>query len=411
MFKKILQKLLPFGFLGTVTLVQPACAAVCPRGIGGCVYPGRCFLFTDADGNSLCDYTRTAITQPTQNAVSVAGPTTVPPVADATQVVQILPHPATTGVPDLLHFSPLITGIVLFLAICGIFFWIFKSGRFGIKAGSTSQLVVLSSLFSLGIAEIVVCLLMVGNGQGTIFALVYILSGLPLATYLWMTGTMSRPIALILLLISTVAGFIFLSPIMPLEFTALVSFVTGKQSLAPGIIAILVILATTLFAGRMFCAHLCPVGTIQELASLIPLKKFDTGGTKIPEIIRFMVFIAAIACGVYFINLMEFTGVYDLFSITITTGFFIFAALLVISFVVYRPVCRFLCPFGVIFSLIAHFSSHQLRRTDSCISCKKCEKVCPVHVAGKGASKRECYLCGRCIDVCPVTMALGYGKQ
>ena len=41
----------------TAGLAYPACAAVCPKGIGGCPSPGRCFLFTDADANSFCDYT------------------------------------------------------------------------------------------------------------------------------------------------------------------------------------------------------------------------------------------------------------------------------------------------------------------------------------------------------------------
>ena len=41
----------------TAGLAYPACAAVCPKGIGGCPSPGRCFLFTDADVNRFCDYT------------------------------------------------------------------------------------------------------------------------------------------------------------------------------------------------------------------------------------------------------------------------------------------------------------------------------------------------------------------
>ena len=65
MSRKKLTVLAISGLIGASALVQPVCAAVCPRGIGGCVYPGRCFLFTDMDGNSLCDYTRTAITQVT----------------------------------------------------------------------------------------------------------------------------------------------------------------------------------------------------------------------------------------------------------------------------------------------------------------------------------------------------------
>jgi len=57
----------------TAGLAYPACAAVCPKGIGGCTSPGRCFLFVDADGNSLCDYTSRIATSGT-----VSSPTTTP---------------------------------------------------------------------------------------------------------------------------------------------------------------------------------------------------------------------------------------------------------------------------------------------------------------------------------------------
>ena len=57
----------------TAGLVYPACAAICPKGIGGCPSPGRCFLFIDADGNSLCDYT-SRFSSSTSSATAYASP-------------------------------------------------------------------------------------------------------------------------------------------------------------------------------------------------------------------------------------------------------------------------------------------------------------------------------------------------
>jgi polyferredoxin len=80
---------------------------------------------------------------------------------------------------------------------------------------------------------------------------------------------------------------------------------------------------------------------------------------------------------------MKYTGIYDFFSLALTVGFFLFAALLALSVLIYRPVCRILCPFGVLFSLAGHFSRNLLVRTEACINCKKCEKAsCSLLIKG-----------------------------
>jgi polyferredoxin len=108
---------------------------------------------------------------------------------------------------------------------------------------------------------------------------------------------------------------------------------------------------------------------------------------------------------------MEYTGIYDFFSLALTAGFILFAAILAVSALVYRPVCRVLCPFGVLFSLLGHISRNGIVRSTACINCKKCERACPAHCAERDASKRECYLCGRCTTTCPVNGALAYGRR
>ena len=85
------------------------------------------------------------------------------------------------------------------------------------------------------------------------------------------------------------------------------------------------------------------------------------------------------------IDLMAFTGLYDLFSLTLSASLLVAAGILLLSVFLYRPLCRFLCPFGVLFSLPAAFSMFRLRRTEACISCRKCEKACPAGVAGTQA--------------------------
>ena len=91
-------------------LAYPACAAVCPKGIGGCPSPGRCFLFTDADANALCDYTgRNMVQAPTPAPAAAPVQVTAPPTAAATAApaspvsAPVTTVPATTAVPGDYH--------------------------------------------------------------------------------------------------------------------------------------------------------------------------------------------------------------------------------------------------------------------------------------------------------------------
>jgi polyferredoxin len=126
------------------------------------------------------------------------------------------------------------------------------------------------------------------------------------------------------------------------------------------------------------------------------------------ELVRLVVFVITVIAAVYLIDLMAMTGLYDFFSLTLSAGFVVAAGLIVISVFLYRPICRILCPFGVLFSLFAEFSWFRIRRTEACIRCRKCERICPAATAGPDDPKRECYLCGRCTDVCPKAGALVY---
>jgi len=432
--------------LMTAGLAYPACAAVCPKGIGGCPSPGRCFLFTDADANRFCDYTSrtgspasgispspTAAPAPAQTAVPAPAvplpdPTALPvtavpspasPVVSATTAPA--PVPDTTaavfqqvssgGLSDTIHLSvPLLAGVLIFVILTGILFVLARKGLFGVPSLQTRPALVLAALFSLGISLLITCVLAGGAVAGTTFALIYMGAGTLLAAYLWYAGIMNRRIILGTASMSTLAGFVFLAPIMPLELGGIANVITGTSALTAGVMVICGVIAVTIIVGRTFCGTICPVGSLQELAYNVPVKKYLIRQSRILELIRFIVFLAAVIAAIYLIDLMAFTGLYDLFSLTVSAGLVTAAGLILVSVFLYRPVCRILCPFGVLFSLPAGFSLLRLRRTADCITCRKCEKACPAGVAGQDAPKRECYLCARCTDACPVHGALGYRR-
>lgn len=407
--------------IGSAGLAYPVCATICPRGRGYCPYPGRCFLYTDVDANAICDYTpRSVTTAPTAaSPAPVASPVpevtsslSAPVTSSVTPAATVSSNASVPFTPDTGFFLPdgLFMGAVVTVILLVLFFFLFRSGVLGPRLQKTVSALGASALFALGIGEMVTYLLLGEETLASAFAVIYLLAGTLLAAVVWKSGAMSRKVAVGTVMMSALFGFIILAPLMPMEFPGIVSIATSGQTLAPGIIGILAGIGLVLLVGRTFCGHLCPVGSVQELAWNVPGKKIDIRKTRYLEVLRAGVFIATVIGALYYVNLMEYTGIYDFFSLTLSIGLVVFLVLLLLSILVYRPVCRGICPFGLLFSIPAHFSLFRLRRTGACISCKKCEKACPAHVAGKDSSKRECYLCARCTAACPVQGALVYKR-
>jgi polyferredoxin len=292
--------------------------------------------------------------------------------------------------------------IAIFLVFAALLFVLVRKGVPQIAIRGTLPALAFSSLFALGLSLVTTSLLAGGTVAGTVYALWFVGAGTPLAGYLWYKEAMTRQMVLPAAGLATLAGFVFAAPVMPLELGGLVNVVTGVSALNTGIIVICGIIALTLVLGRIFCGTLCPVGSLQELAYAVPVKKIVIQRREIPELVRLAVFVAAVIAALSLVDLMAFTGLYDLYALTLTASFAVAAGLVLLSVFLYRPVCRFLCPFGVLFSVFAEFGWIRLRRSEACINSKKCEKTCPTTAAGRFASKRECYLCGRCTEVCPV---------
>jgi polyferredoxin len=298
----------------------------------------------------------------------------------------------------------------LFLLFTGILFVLIRTVKSGMRIDGTLPALALSSLFGLGLSLLTTSFLTRESIQGTGYALIYIGAGTLLTGYLWYSEVMTRKIVLLAAVPGILAGFIFLAPIMPLELGGIINAVSGASALTWGVIIICAVIVLSLVVGRTFCGTLCPAGMLQELVHAVPVKKIKIQHTQVLELIRFSVFAVTVIAAFYLIDLMSFSGLYDLFSLTFSTGFAVAAGIVLVSVVIYRPICRVLCPFGVLFSLFAQFSWFRLRRTDTCINCGKCEKACPVLTAGLHDSKRECYLCGQCTGVCPVGTALRYQR-
>ena len=84
--------------------------------------------------------------------------------------------------------------------------------------------------------------------------------------------------------------------------------------------------------------------------------------------------------------------------------------LVIASFFLRNFWCRYLCPYGALLGLLAWFGPLRINRDpQSCINCKKCEKVCPgaIRITEEGSiTSPECLGCLECVATCPVDNCL-----
>lgn len=192
-----------------------------------------------------------------------------------------------------------------------------------------------------------------------------------------------------------------------------------------------IILFFSALLGRVVCGFLCPMGFLQELLYLIPIPKLPRISL-LDSIFRFLKYLVLSAIlviiplffidrygnalpifckylcpsGTIFASLPLLSTNQALVS-QIGTLFFIklFIAIfiVVLSVIIFRPFCKYLCPLGAIYGFFNSIAIFRLKvDKQKCISCLLCEKKCPMNVAVlKNINSRECVRCGRCVRGCP----------
>lgn len=232
--------------------------------------------------------------------------------------------------------------------------------------------------------------------------------------FLLYRGKFSPRAGYVVLAVSTVIGFLAFAPMLPVQMQALLLGNADKLGvpLAMAIVVLLLFLALAFVLGRTFCGYVCPIGAPQELVYLLPVRKLRIKGKAIPLVFRLVSLLALIILALVFsVGLLKYLGIRAFFHLEFSSAYFyVFLALLVASAFVYRPLCRFLCPYGALLSLASTRGLLKLRRNDDCTYCGECEDVCPTNEAGETDLKQECYMCSRCKDVCPAD-AIHYSKK
>ena len=192
--------------------------------------------------------------------------------------------------------------------------------------------------------------------------------------------------------------------------------------------------------GRFVCGWLCPFGLFQDLLHKIPfIKKIKTfKGDRILRKLKYIILAlfviilpmcVADALGIgdpwfckYICPVGTLEGGIPLVLLNdplrqtigwlYTWKIAILVILIVLSVIMYRPFCKYLCPLGAIYGAFNKISAVGLHcDKDKCISCRKCEKVCKMAVyPAENPRSSECIRCGLCVKECP-TKALRLGAE
>lgn len=183
--------------------------------------------------------------------------------------------------------------------------------------------------------------------------------------------------------------------------------------------------------GRLVCGWLCPFGLVQDLLDKIPFPKKlrRLPGDRVLKYLKYVILVGFVI--VLPLTVLDIVGQgqpwfckYICPSGTLFAGIpliasnpplraalgwlftwktAILAVLLLLSIVVYRPFCRYLCPLGAIYGLFNPVALYRFRiDAEKCTQCGACQRACKLDIpVWQTPNSPECIRCGDCRRACP----------
>ncbi len=183
--------------------------------------------------------------------------------------------------------------------------------------------------------------------------------------------------------------------------------------------------------GRFVCGWLCPFGLIQDLLHKIPfLRKISSfRGDRLLRKLKYVVLVLFVILlpmvitdllgqgSPWFCKLICPAGTLEGGIPHVLLNQAMHSALgwlyawknllllltVLLSILIYRPFCKYICPLGAIYSVFQPVSVFRYRvDEESCIHCGACARACKMNCDPvKNANDTECIRCGLCKKACP----------
>ncbi|MBU0927947.1 MAG: 4Fe-4S binding protein [Spirochaetes bacterium] len=201
-----------------------------------------------------------------------------------------------------------------------------------------------------------------------------------------------------------------------------------ESSVALAVIA----LALSVLFGPVVCGWVCPLGSLQEWFGSIGRRIFGKRyNTFVParidkplRYLRYLVlawvsYMTIVSGKLFFQDLDPYYALFNFWTGEVAlAGAAALVATILLSLFVERPFCKYACPYGAfqgVFNLFRVFGVKRVAST--CISCKACDRACPMNItvsASGTVRDHQCISCLKCSseEACPVadTVVLAAGK-
>ena len=180
--------------------------------------------------------------------------------------------------------------------------------------------------------------------------------------------------------------------------------------------AVIILLIYLILGGRSWCAWLCPINMVTDLAAWLRRRLGISDLFRLSRNTRYTVMALALLLSVLtgvaafeWISPISMRHRELIFGIglgwTAVLGVFLFDL-----FILRNGWCGHLCPLGAFYALVGKLALLRIRfDTPTCTHCGECARVCPEpqvlnlrEAAANGMiTSGECSNCGRCITICP----------